>query len=461
MNPFINPYFLFQILKSYLIDTNRLHRMTSKSLKKFQDISIKQTVKYAYDVPLYKNKYKECDVHPDDINGIVDLQKLPFITKDDIRKNSPNGIISPSFNKEKAIVGYTSGTTGSPTQIYDNMYSAIKWLCGGVRIMKEHNINWRKTKITAITDLSENSIERKYIYDGIISNLKPFFTLDNLQILDAFYDPKKTIKKINSFQPEYISGNPGMFKKLAQLKRMGYGKDIHPRCMTSSGAILDNYLKKNIEETFETQVIDAYGATEVGPIAYQCKYGMYHINSDLIYLEVTDDNGECVSPGNLGHVVATRLYGKGTPIIRYTGLDDFITTTDEICDCGLTSKLIKEIHGRETQSIVLPDNKILLPSSLAKFYGELSLRIDTDKIDGFQLIQQRIDKIEIRVLIEKDLRNTAPSIEEIFSVLQKRFKDKFGSNIKINVKEIKTYKPQTPSIVSKVDKSKIKKKLYI
>ncbi|UCD13392.1 MAG: phenylacetate--CoA ligase family protein, partial [Thermoplasmatales archaeon] len=355
MNPFLNPWFLFQILKSYLLDTNRLYRMSSRNLKKFQDKAIKKMVQYAYDVPIYKNKYKECGVHPDDINGIDDIQKLPFITKDDIRKNLPDGIVSPTFNKGKAITGSTSGTTGPPSPIYGNMYAAAKWLCGEVRIMKEHNINWRKTRITVITDLSENSIERKYIIDGIISNLKPFFSLNNMQILHSFDDPKKTIEKINSFQPEFISGNPGMFKKLAQLKRMGYGKDIRPRCMTTVGAVLDNFLKKIIEETFETQLFDGYGATEVGPIAFQCKKGKYHINSDLVYLEAIDDNGEWVSPGELGHVVATRLFGEGTPIIRYTGIDDLITITDGICNCGLAGKLIKEIHGRETQSIVLQD----------------------------------------------------------------------------------------------------------
>ncbi|UCD13831.1 MAG: hypothetical protein JSW60_09810, partial [Thermoplasmatales archaeon] len=101
------------------------------------------------------------------------------------------------------------------------------------------------------------------------------------------------------------------------------------------------------------------------------------------------------------------------------------------------------------------------PSSLAKFYGELSHRVNIDKIDGFQLIQHTIDKIEIRAAVDKDLRDTDPSIEKIFSVLQQCFKDKFGSNIEMHIKKVKKFKPQTPSVVSKVDKSKIKKKIYI
>lgn len=461
MNPFLNPSFLSRVIWSYLVDMHRLRRIDVKSLEKLRDKNLRKIVRYAYSVPLYHEKYKKAGVHPSDIKGINDISKLPFITKSDIRKNFPDDIVPPSFNKRETIMSYTSGTTGRPVSIYVDMYTITRELLGYVRGLREHNAWWWKTRMTVIVDLSENSVESEYLTDGVVPLIRPFFSLNNIQIFNISNDEKKVIKKMNSFQPEFIVGYPGMLRQLALLKRKGYGKDIWPRCIVSCGSVLDKYFKKYVEETFETQVFDAYGAMESGPMAFQCKQGNYHIHSDLVHLEITNDNGESVSPGDPGKVVVTRLYGRGTPIIRYTGLDDIITATDEICDCGLASGMIKEIHGRENQSIVLSDGRILLPSSLARFFGEISDTLDIDKIERFQMVQYKIDEIEILTAVDKDLRGTDPSVEKIFSTIQKRFKEKFGPNIKIKVKEVDRFKPHTLDVISKVDMSKVKKKIYI
>lgn len=461
MNPFLNPYFLSQVLKSYLNDIDRLRKINAKSLKKIQDHNFRKIVRNAYTIPLYHEKYKKAGILPEDIKGIDDAYKLPFVTKEDLRKNFPDRTIPISYNKRKAVKTSTSGTAGRPVSIYVDMHTIIKGLLGYVRVLREHNINWRKTKITIIADLTENSAERRYLTDGMIPRLKLFFSLKNMQIFHTYDDAKKLIKEINSFQPDFIGGYPGMIRQLALLKKKGFGKNIWPRCIISSGAVLSNYLKKDFEETFNSQVFDAYGAMESGPIAFQCKHGGYHIHSDLVYLEVVDSDGEPVSSGKPGRIVVTRLYGGGTSIIRYIGLNDIITTMDGICDCGLAGGLIKKIYGRENQSIVLPGGKILLPSSISEFFDEISQRLNIDKIERFQLVQHKIDKIDILAAVDNDLRDTDPSVDKIFSMIKECFNEKFGSNIDINVRERGKFKPHTPGIISKVDRSKIKDKIYI
>jgi len=61
-------------------------------------------VLYAYKVPIYKKKYKEAGIHPNDIRGIKDITKLPFISRQDLSENFPDGIISSNFNREKGQV---------------------------------------------------------------------------------------------------------------------------------------------------------------------------------------------------------------------------------------------------------------------------------------------------------------------------------------------------------------------
>ena len=123
MNPLLNPIFLSRLLKSYITDPSRLKRYTNEKLVKYQQVQLKKIVNYAYTVPVYRNKYKNMGVHPRDIKIIDDINKLPFITKDDMRKHLPNGIVSSDFNKKDAFIARTGGTTGESLALYFDLYT--------------------------------------------------------------------------------------------------------------------------------------------------------------------------------------------------------------------------------------------------------------------------------------------------------------------------------------------------
>ena len=116
MNPFHNPVFLTKMLNSYLFEINRLRSFDEKGLKKFQDKKLREIVQFAYSVPLYKDIYKKSNVKPIDIKGIKDIEKLPIVTKEIIKKYYPYGIISSKISKDKLIKISTSGTTGKTTR---------------------------------------------------------------------------------------------------------------------------------------------------------------------------------------------------------------------------------------------------------------------------------------------------------------------------------------------------------
>ena len=118
MNPFLNPAFLSKTLYGYIVETRRLNRMTKQQLSRYRDKTFRKLVNYAYSVPVYHKKYRETGIHPKDILGLSDITKLPFITKKDLRKNFPNGIIPPGFDKTKNFLISTSGSTGKPVSIY-------------------------------------------------------------------------------------------------------------------------------------------------------------------------------------------------------------------------------------------------------------------------------------------------------------------------------------------------------
>lgn len=443
-----------------MVDPNRLQRLTNVELKTFQDKSLRKIVNYAYQVPLYRDKYKEAGIHPRDIKGIDDIGKLPFITKEDIRKYSPHNIVSSTFNKKSGIITRTGGSTGEPLLIYFDLYTVIKGMLGFVRALNEYEIDWKKTKMSLLIDLSDRSFENEYFINSIFTSIRPIFSQKNIQIFDLFKTSANVIKKIEKFQPEFIGGYPYALIQLALLRNKGYGKNISPRCILSSGSYFNDYSKKLVEETLNTKIYDFYAATESGPIAFECMNGNYHVHSDMIYPEFIM-NGEHVSPGNSGTLVITKLYGAGTPIIRYTGIDDIVTTLKNDCCCGLAGILIKKIHGRKNDSILFPEGKMALPSFIDSILGEAFYETKSNKIRRIQIIQHDIDNLEMNVLFDKDLRNVGVSPEKIFDILKRKLLEKIGSKIHLEIIEVDSFNTKDPYFISKIDRSKFIEKEYL
>ena len=458
MNPFLNPIFLSWILKTYLLDINRLRKLKEEDLRKYQNKCLRNIVKHAYSVPLYHEKYKKDGIHPNDINGVEDIQKLPIISKDDIKNYYPDGIISQRTPKEKLISISTSATTGKSLTIYSDMYDVVRWFFTYIRVIREYGINWRKNRLTIIGDLAPHTIGTGYTDRGLFSNLnnKTFFS--NIQWLNTNDDPKQIIKEVNKFNPDFIGGYPGTLGHLALLKEKGHGNDINPKYIATIGSVLDKNLKRLIEETFNSHVFEVYGATESGTIAFQCKQDHYHIMSDQVYPEFFK-NGEPVDSRVPGHMIITKLSGLGTPIIRYNAINDIVAPLYEKCSCGMAGSLIDRIYGRDDLSLYFSGGKILLPSSISEIYSRILYELKTIKVKENKIIQHNMNKIEIQLVIDKQLKD--PPVGKIFSIIKKGFQEKVGPAVEIIIREIDSVSKQEPRILSKVDKSKFRITEYI
>jgi len=455
MSSFYNPIFLSKVLKSYLFEINRLRKINNKELRNYQNKQIKNMIKFAYTVPLYHDKYKKLGVHPEDIKTIKDLNKFPTISKDDFKNYYPNGIVSSKVNKNKLIQVSTSGTTGKTLSIYVDMFDIVFGLFGYIRSINEHGISWRKDKLTIIADFAPYTVETGYINRGLQPHLSSNMFFKNIQWLNTNDPPEEVIKKIDYFKPDFIGGYVGMLGHLALLKENGFGKNISPRVIAATGAPLNLPLKNLIKKSFNAEIFESYGSTESGPIAFTCKKDKLHVMSDFVYLEFLK-NGKSVESEEAGNLVVTKLYGKGTPIIRYNAINDIVAPLFDTCDCGLSGNLLKKIYGRDDISIYTSDGRILLPSSFGDIFGKILYELKTNKLKNVRIIQHSLSKIEIQVVIDENLREKGPSIEQIFSVIKAGFKEKIGSDVEFITKEVKNIDKNKPRIISKVDPSKIK-----
>jgi phenylacetate-CoA ligase len=460
MNYLLNPVFISKVIKSYFFDIDRLWKLNQKELRNFQDKQFRRIVNYAYTFPLYHDKYKANNVHPNDIQTLDDINKLPEISKEDIKQYYPDGIIPHNYSKKNLIEVSTSGTTGKSLSIFVDMHDIVLGIFGYIRAIKEFGINWRKDKLTIIGDFAPHTAESGYINKGLFPQMKLDRFIKNIQWLDTNDEPEKVIEEIDKFKPDFIGGYVGMLGHLALLHDQGYGKNINPKYIASTGTVLDKSLKKYIENQFDTKVFEVYGATETGPIAFECTNGLYHIMSDFLHLEFLKD-GVPVQSSEPGNLIVTKLFGNGTPIIRYNAINDIVSPLYESCGCNISGGLIKRIYGRDILSLVFSDGRAMLPSGIAEIYSRVLYELKTDMLKETKIIQKDLTNIEIQVVIDRQSGKKHPPIEKLYSILEEGFHQKVGPDIKIKFKEIEKVDKKEARVISKVDRSKYKVNDYI
>jgi phenylacetate-CoA ligase len=109
-------------------------------------------------------------------------------------------------------------------------------------------------------------------------------------------------------------------------------------------------------------------------------------------LEVLDEAGRHVGPGETGRVVLTSLYNYATPLIRYE-IGDYARLGAHRCACGRMLPVLSEVHGRRRNMITLPDGRRLwLPgrtlSAMAAFVPSRRMRLVQLAPDRFQLLYE-------------------------------------------------------------------------
>ena len=89
-----------------------IETMPLEQIQALQSERLVEQVKHVYDnVAFYRGKMDEAGVKPEDIKGIEDLNKLPFITKDDLRDQYQYGLLGVPLDQVVRLQS-PSGTTG-------------------------------------------------------------------------------------------------------------------------------------------------------------------------------------------------------------------------------------------------------------------------------------------------------------------------------------------------------------
>lgn len=308
---------------------------------------LKWSLKHAYDnVPLYRQRFDEASVHPDDLQMLSDLSKFPFTHKNDLRENYPFGLFA--VPREQIVrVHASSGTTGKPTVVGYTKNDIDMW-----SNMVARSLRASGTKPGDIVHVA-------YGYGLFTGGLGAHYGAERL---GATVVPvsggmtERQVTLIEDFKPSTIMVTPSyMLNILEQYKKAG----IDPRqCSLNVGVFgaepWTNSMRAEVEEAFDMHAVDIYGLSEIlGPgVANECvetKDGL-HIWEDHFYPEVIDpETGEVLPDGEMGELVFTTITKEGLPMIRYRTRD----LTQLLPGTARSMRRMEKITGRSDDMIIL------------------------------------------------------------------------------------------------------------
>src|SRR4030081_3160587 len=94
-----------------------IERASEDELRALQLQRLGWSLRHAYEnVPLYRGKCQGAGVHPHDLRTLADLERFPFMQKDDLRAGYPFGLFA--VPREQVVrIHASSGTRGKPTVV--------------------------------------------------------------------------------------------------------------------------------------------------------------------------------------------------------------------------------------------------------------------------------------------------------------------------------------------------------
>jgi phenylacetate-CoA ligase len=118
---------------------------------------------------------------------------------------------------------------------------------------------------------------------------------------------------LDALKPELISGDPISLSALAELSMRH-----HPRALLSTSMALHAGLRAQLENHFCAPVLDIYSMNEAGPIAaYVPHVDAFVLLQPGLYVELLDDQGQAVPPGERGEITLTGGINPCLPLLRY------------------------------------------------------------------------------------------------------------------------------------------------
>lgn len=196
-------------------------------------------------------------------------------------------------------------------------------------------------------NLDENDIfaEEKNSWGGSAAAV---FETGRLGLLHIVTPVKQQVAWLVEQQANLLLTSPSNLRAIAeycQQEKIDLPTLSH---LSTFGEVMIDEIRTACRQTWGLKVTNNYSSSAAGVMALQCPdYGHYHVQSEVVLLEVLDKHNQPCLPGAVGRVVVTVLHNFATPLIRYATGD--YAEVGEPCGCGRGLPVLRRILGADEQ----------------------------------------------------------------------------------------------------------------
>lgn len=388
-----------------------------EKLRKYQLYQLKKLVIFSYEnTKYYKKLFDEYDFNPYNMKSFKDIDKLPILTKEEIKANFNDLIAMP---KRKLQYFTTGGSTGIPFGFYlEKGISANKTLGWVWRSYNEGDYYFGD-RIAVLRGFVTGKDCFKYVNDTQILFLSSFhLTEENM---------KKYLELMEKYKIKHIRAYPSAAEILANYiikNNIKFNSKGRIKTLFTSSETLSQEQRNLIEKAMNLKVVDHYGNSEGSVMISQCRCGCYHEYMEYGYTEYLDENGRHIDDGQ-ARVITTGFSNYAMPLIRYDTGDIAELIKGQKCTCGMEHRVVNRVVGRwKSQNLVVGIKGNLISLSALNTHSNMF-----DNVYRIQYVQREIGKVILNIMPND--KYTFKDREKIY----KEYQLKFGNDVELILNE--------------------------
>lgn len=394
-----------------MVKDSNLHYRTPDEIRCFQEERLRETVAYvAAHSPYYQALFEREGIDPATIRTLDDLRRLPLTTKEDLQLHGEEFVCVP----RRQIIDYvtTSGTLGDPVTFaltegdlqrlaYNEACSFRMAGCSEEDVMQLMTTIDRRFMAGLAYFMGARELGCGVVRVGNGIPELQWDTIRRVGSTACMVVPSFLVKLIDYAERNGIDPNQSTLRRaicIGEALRTPEGR------LTTLG-------EKIAERWPNLELYSTYASTEMQSSFTECScHNGGHIPSDLIIVELLDEENNPVEDGREGDVTITTLGVEGMPLLRFKTGDICIRISDP-CGCGRHTARLSSVIGRKGQMIKFKGTT-LYPPALFDILDNIP-QVENYLVEVFTN-NLGTDQIQIKIGSENHSEGFIKQIKDIF-----------------------------------------------
>lgn len=319
----------------------------AERLRELANARLRRLIAYAVaHVPYYRELFARERLDAREIQGVLDLPKIPVLTREILRGRFED-LKSDEFARHTPILGQSGGSTGERRRFWlskrsmDLEFAAVRRHYDAAGYRSGH-------RCAALYFPLEGALAGRLYWDNWRTRVRYLNTrlLDRRHLHDL-------VGAAVSFGAEVLWAYPSHLEFFLRYVEETGDDRFRPRVVLTNAEVLYDHQREHARRVLGCEVFDWYGLAEHVAAAAECERHGYHIPEEIVAVELLA-GGDEAPEGEPGEVIGTCFENYAQPLIRYrTG--DYAVRRHDRCTCGRSHGMLREIGGRTQDVISTPE----------------------------------------------------------------------------------------------------------